>query len=598
LLGYSRSELAGKSDYDFFSKAQADFFGKRDREALEHKTQVDVLEEQILTKNHGTRILRTRKVPIFDGAGKPQYVMGISEDITEVKQAESILRQAHLELQNRFETAVRASGQLLYEWDLEANTVSYGNVETLGYALDEIGANLADRLEMVHTDDREAFNQEIERVRRSKSPFQLEYRVRKKDGSYVEVEDRGYFTSTESLTASRMVGFVADISERKKLEEQFRQAQKMEAVGQLAGGIAHDFNNLLGVIIGFCDLLAGRIQGNEKALKQLSQIRKAGDSAATLTRQLLAFSRKQVLEPRVLDLNSIISEHGRMLERLIGEDITLVTLNEADLGQVKADPGQIEQVILNLVVNARDAMPKGGKLTIETTNVFLDEGYARTHVGVTPGHYVMLAVSDTGIGMDANTRIRIFEPFFTTKKLGTGLGLATVYGIVKQSDGNIWVYSEPGKGTTFKAFFPRVDADVDTASDGALGEEAPRPGSETILLVEDSESLRSVAREFLEHAGYKVLEALNEADAVRIAADGRTEIDLLLTDVVMPAMSGREVAEQVTRHHPGAKILYVSGYTDDAIVHHGVLEDGVSLLSKPFAGVTLIRKVRQVLDSA
>ncbi len=396
----------------------------------------------------------------------------------------------------------------------------------------------------------------------------------------------------------RVLSEAHDVTERKKLEAQFRQSQKMEAVGRLAGGIAHDFNNLLGVIIGFSELLREHIQADDVAHRHIDQIRKAGDSAAKLTRQLLAFSRKQVQELRVLDLNSVISDIGRMLPRLIGEDINVITVASPDLGQVNADPGQIEQVILNLVLNSRDAMPKGGVLTIETANAVVDEGYARQHIAIVPGRYVMLAVSDTGSGMDADIQTHMFEPFFTTKERdkGTGLGLATSYGIVKQSGGYIWVYSELGKGTTFKIYLPRVDANIEVAG-VPVSQEAATGGSETILLVEDAEALRALAREVLERAGYMVLAASDGSEAVRMAEQRKTPIHLLLTDVVMPGMSGREVAEQLKRHRPEIKVVYMSGYTDNAIVHHGVLEEGVAFLPKPFTGKSLVRRVRQVLDS-
>jgi CheY-like chemotaxis protein len=380
------------------------------------------------------------------------------------------------------------------------------------------------------------------------------------------------------------------------LEAQLRQAQKMEAVGQLAGGIAHDFNNLLGVIIGWSEVFEERLSQSDPLRPKAEQIKKAGQRAAALTRQLLAFSRKQVLEPKILDLNTVVTDTLKMLQRLIGDDIELATIPALELGRVKADQGQIGQVIMNLAVNARDAMPQGGKLTMTIANAEMDDVSIRQHPGAVPGSYVKLAVSDTGCGMDHETQARIFEPFFTTKELGkgTGLGLSTVYGIVKQSGGYISVYSELGRGTTFKIYLPRIEQSV---TQGAFSKNIKEPvrGWEIILLVEDAPSLRELARELLEDNGYTVLEAGNGADAIQVAERYGKTIHLLLTDVVMPGMDGGKLAERMTHSHPGIKVLYMSGYTDDAIVHHGVLDSGVALLQKPFTRESLTRKVRDVL---
>ncbi|HEV7684382.1 MAG TPA: response regulator [Pyrinomonadaceae bacterium] len=381
-------------------------------------------------------------------------------------------------------------------------------------------------------------------------------------------------------------------------EEQLRQSQKLEAIGQLAGGIAHDFNNLLTVITGYSELTIKRLPTEDRLRQNVEEIKKAGDRAAGLTRQLLAFSRKQVLQPKVLNLNGVVSELEKMLRRLIGEDIGLRTVLESDLGSVKADPGQIEQIIMNLAVNARDAMPQGGKLTIETTNIYLDENYARNHIAVIPGPYVMLAVSDTGSGIDSVTQARIFEPFFTTKEAGkgTGLGLSTVYGIVKQSGGNIWLYSEVGQGTTFKVYLPRVDEGAEEYKRSAESEETFQ-GAETILVAEDEEMVRKLAVQVLEMHGYRVLEAANGGAALLICERHKEPIQLLITDVIMPEMSGRELAERLAQLRPEMKVLYMSGYTDNAIVHQGVLDDGANFIQKPFPTEALARKVRDVLDA-
>jgi len=403
---------------------------------------------------------------------------------------------------------------------------------------------------------------------------------------------------------AHLVGAVHDATERKQLEAQFRQAQKMESVGQLAGGIAHDFNNLLTVINGTAELVTAQLREGDPLHEDLREIRQAGERAAALTRQLLAFSRKQILQPRVINLDTVVAEMESLLRRLIGEDVELVVVPSEGLGHVKADPGQIEQVIANLAVNARDAMPQGGQLTIEIQNVKIDEEYARQHQyahqqgpAVQPGPYVMLVVSDTGMGMDEVTRQRSFEPFFTTKDpgKGTGLGLSTVYGIVKQSDGYIWVYSEVGQGTSFKIYLPQV-AEV-AGSTRRSPTVAPAHGTETILLVEDVGGLRKLAKRMLESAGYTVLTAANGEEALRVLERHEEQVHLMVTDVVMPGMSGRILAERFDRTRPGMKVLYMSGYTDDVVVRHGVLAEGMPFLSKPFTAAELIRKVREVLDS-
>jgi PAS domain S-box-containing protein len=394
--------------------------------------------------------------------------------------------------------------------------------------------------------------------------------------------------------------FSEDVTERRALEQQLRQSQKMEAIGRLAGGIAHDFNNLLMVISGYAEFLLDRIGRNTELRGPAEEISSAAERATALTRQLLAFSRKQMLAPRVLDLNEVVTENLKMLTRLIGEDIDLVMVPTADIGAVKADPGQIEQVIMNLAVNARDAMPHGGKLTIETANVTLDDSYARMHAPVQAGDYVMLAISDTGMGMDADTQSHIFEPFFTTKGTkGTGLGLSTVYGIVKQSGGYIWVYSESGKGTTFKIYLPRVSATEEAVvPEAATAVANSHQNIETILLVEDAPNLRGLALRYLRNQGYTVLEAADGAAALTISQSHSGPIHLLLTDVIMPGMNGRELAQHITSVRPETRVLYMSGYTENAIGHNGTLDEGIVLLQKPFTLPALKTKVREVLDTA
>ena len=425
---------------------------------------------------------------------------------------------------------------------------------------------------------------------------EYEIEIIAKDGHRVAIEVNTSLVYHNDVPV-RVQGIARDVTARKQLEEQLRQSQKLEAVGQLAGGVAHDFNNLLTVIGGYSDLLLRRLPEDSPFRTSAEEIKKASDRAGSLTRQLLAFSRKQILQPKVLDLNGVLSDLDKMLRRLIGEDIDLLTITEPDLGQVKADPGQIEQVVINLCVNARDAMLNGGKLTIQTANVTLTEDYARRHTPCEPGNYVVVAISDNGIGMNAETQKRIFEPFFTTKAIekGTGLGLSTVYGIVKQSGGNINVYSEVGVGTTFKVYLPRVDEPRDQPLAGSSG--GLPLGSETILLVEDEEQVRSIACEILESIGYQVITAVNGEQAFEIAKGFSGEIHLAITDVVMPQMSGRELIERLAPLRPEMKVLYMSGYTDDAIVRHGLLDERLEFIQKPFTADALARKIRSVLKS-
>jgi PAS domain S-box-containing protein len=435
---------------------------------------------------------------------------------------------------------------------------------------------------------------------RASAPFKgLTAEWKRKDGTTTVVRVSGRSVTNGRPGDLVFELFAEDVTERRALEQQLRQSQKMEAVGRLAGGIAHDFNNLLMVISGYSEFLLERIGEQPQLRGPAQEIASAAERASSLTRQLLAFSRKQMLAPRIVNLNDIAGENFKMLTRMIGEDIDLVMVPAQNLWPVRADAGQIEQVIMNLAVNARDAMPSGGKLTIETSNVTLDEEYARFHAPLQPGDYVMTAISDTGAGMDLETQSHIFEPFFTTKGTkGTGLGLSTVYGIVKQSGGYIWVYSEMGRGTTFKIYLPRV-ASGEAAPQLAAPVEAQRvePGTETILLVEDEANLRYLARQFLEKQGYKVIEAADGAVAMQIAVAHDRTIHLLLTDVIMPGMNGRELAQRIAEIRPNVKILYMSGYTENVIGHNGMLDAGVRLLQKPFNLRDLKSKVREVLDA-
>jgi signal transduction histidine kinase/CheY-like chemotaxis protein len=447
----------------------------------------------------------------------------------------------------------------------------------------------------------------FEKVLRNRVPDALEvqkYDIRRPDSEGGGFEQR-YWRPVNTPVFGRggkltyIINRVEDVTEVVRLQKlgNEQQSQKMEALGRLASGVAHDFNNLLGVITGYGELLGKQLQDHPRLNKYCSDILKATERAAALTRQLLAFSRKQVLEARVIDVNAVVADVEKMLRRLIGEDILLVTLPAHNLGAVKADPGQIEQVLMNLAVNARDAMPRGGRLTIETANVDLDAMYARSRPGVEPGPHVMLAVSDTGHGLKQEILDHIFEPFFTTKEAGkgTGLGLATVHGIVKQSGGHVWAYSEPEHGATFKVYLPRVEGVGATPAPEKAEPELPR-GAETVLLVEDEVGLREMIRECLEASGYTVLEAHHAVHALEIAQGHSGPLHLLMTDVVMPGMSGRKLAQTLAATHPETSVLYMSGYTDDAVVLHGVLAEDVAFLQKPFTLRALAQKVRALLD--
>jgi two-component system cell cycle sensor histidine kinase/response regulator CckA len=417
----------------------------------------------------------------------------------------------------------------------------------------------------------------------------------RKDGTVFPVEIS--LGPINSSAGPQVAAAVRDVTGRVRLEEQLRQMQKMEAVGRLAGGVAHDFNNVLSVILTYGELLLANLKPGEPMRDDVEEIKKAGLRAADLTRQLLMFSRQQVLEPKVLDLNDVLTSMDKMLQRILGADVDLVSLPTEPLGRVRIDPGSIEQVIMNLVVNARDAMPTGGKLTMETDNVVLDEAYASEHLGVKPGPHVMLAVTDTGTGIDKATLPSIFEPFFTTKEAGkgTGLGLSTVFGIAQQSGGSVWVYSEPGTGTTFKVYLPRVDAAVDAVR--SIAPPTTLRGFETILLVEDDDQVRAAARGILRRTGYHVLEARNAGEALLHSERHPGTIHLLLSDVVMPQMSGPELAKRLAKARPDMKVLCMSGYTDDSIVRHGVLEGHIAFFQKPITPAALTTRVREVLES-
>jgi len=452
-------------------------------------------------------------------------------------------------------------------------------------------------LDAVHSADQERVVAALDRQRRGEATDE-EYRIIRPDGSVRWIWDRGFPVAVAAGQVERIARVTQDITDRKQLEAQFLQSQKLDGLGRLAGGISHDFNNLLTAIGGYADLIGLILPHDHPVRSHLAQIQKGVVRAGNLTKQLLAFARKQIIEPRVLNLNDLIIEMDQLLRPIIGSDIDLITRPAPNLGLVRADAGQIEQVLMNLAVNARDAMPTGGKLTIETSNVALDRTYTYGHQQVTEGPYVLLAVSDTGVGMDAEVQAHAFEPFFTTKAIGkgTGLGLATCYGIVDQHGGHIWVYSEVGRGTTFKIYLPQVAEPATPASPPAEEHALPR-GTETMLVVEDEADVRALVAQVLREQGYTVLEAVDGADAIRVVESyAPAAIDLLVTDVVMPHMGGKDAAAAITARYPTIKVLFMSGYTDGAIAHNGQLDEGVSFLPKPFTPAALIRKVREVLD--
>ncbi len=522
-----------------------------------------------------------------------RHALAIGEQERQRRFAEAALRAS----EERFRALVENSSDALLTVDVHSvvRYVSASSQRHLGWTpAAMVGRSL---FEFLHADDREfAETRMAEAVRQPGSTITSELRLKHEDGQWRTMETSAVNRLEEPAVAAIVIN-ARDITDRRRLETQLRQSQKMDAIGRLAGGVAHDFNNLLTAILGYCNLMLDEVPPENPLRGDLLEIRAAGERAAALTRQLLAFSRRQMLQPQTVDVNALIAQIEKMLHRLIGEDVELVTAFSPDISPVRVDPASLEQVLVNLAVNSRDAMPLGGRLTIETATVELDSAYEANHAAIAAGRYVMLAVSDTGHGMDAMTSARVFEPFFTTKEQGkgVGLGLATVYGIVKQNGGYIWVYSEPGRGTTFKVYLPPVDAAKPPAGEA---EESPARahGWETVLLVEDEESVRVLAREVLRRQGYVVLEARHGLDALRVAERHADSIQLMVTDVVMPHMSGRDLAERLVLMRPEMKVLFISGYADHAVMHRELMP-GSEFLQKPFAPAAFARKVRHVLDA-
>ena len=619
------AQAVHKTDFDMFSKEHAERAFADEQEIIRTGQAIVEKEEKETWPDGRENWVLSTKLPLVDGNGDVIGTMGISRDITERKRMERELEEhrLHLEAEVTARTAELALANELLQQDADVLRQNHRLLHSIMEGVNEIifVKDLQGRYVMINAPGAQMIGHSVAEVI-GKTDFEIlptetAEAVTATDAQVLHTgETHTYevavpfpsgvrtFLATKSPhfgPGGKIIGLVGvslDVTDRRQLEQQIQQAQKMEAIGTLSGGIAHDFNNILTVIKGYTGLLLdGTPDPRQRALVQ--HIDQAADRASSLTRQLLAYSRRQVLQPKVINLNSLVMNIDKMLQRLIGEDIQMRTIAAPDLGFVKADPGQIEQVIMNLAVNARDAMPKGGNLILETTNIVLDEIYAQKHPGTLAGRYVMLAVSDTGVGMNVETQSRIFEPFFTTKGIGrgTGLGLSMVYGIVKQSGGSIEVYSEPGQGTTFKIYLPRIEEPAELQADkqslaGRL------QGSETILLVEDDTQVRDLAAAILSSCGYNILSADSARAVISECEQHDGAIHLLLTDVVMPGSGGREIAKHVLARRPFTKVLYMSGYTANAIIHHGVLDAGTHFLQKPFTPATLSAKVREVLDSS
>jgi PAS domain S-box-containing protein len=520
-----------------------------------------------------------------------------NEMLSTLESREAALRESTAQLLEAMTVARMSS----WAWDVERGTISWGGEESrvFGATGQPRDARLQSFLDVVHPADKGNVEEGLWRAARTGQRCDLDFRVVDPGGRIRWLTLRGQAAGGDGAAKTRVVGLVMDVTDRRQLEEQLLQSQKLEAIGRLAGGVAHDFNNLLTGILGYAGFALKSIPPGHPSRNDIVEIERAGERAAALTGQLLSYARRQMVAPKLVQLDQLMKNLENLLKRLLGEDVVLETRYADDLWPARIDPGQFEQVILNLAVNARDAMPDGGRLTVETRNCTLDDAYTAQHPEVAPGPYVMLAVTDTGHGMDVITQARIFEPFFTTKEQGkgTGLGLAVIYGIIKQAGGHVWVYSEPDEGTTFKVFLPRATGEDELAPEAERPELASAAGSETLLVVEDEPVVRSLAVRSLVEQGYQVLQAADGPSALAAARTHDGDIHLLVTDVVMPGMNGRELADRLAAERPGLRVLYVSGYTDHAVVRHGVLEEGIAFLSKPFDLRELGRTVREVLDS-
>ncbi len=593
LLGWTEPELLGR---DWVYTCLPDRM--RDDSVQKLRTlaagDLPILENLILTRSGEERLIEWRNTVLRDDDGRVIGTFSSGTDITERQQAVEAVRTG----EERMRFALQSADVGIWDMDYTTGVLRWSATLEAQYGLKPgtFAGTFAAFADRIHPDDRASVVETLEQAKKHGDDFSIQNRSIWPDGTVRWLTGAGRMHLDGNGTPIRGVGISLDVTERRTLEEQYQQAQKMEAIGRLAGGVAHDFNNLLTVILGYCDLVLDVLDPEDPRQADMGEIKKAGERAAGLTRQLLAFSRKQIIEPTLLDLNGVVTDMRTMLGRLIEENVKVVLGLRLGLATVKADRGQVEQIVMNLALNARDAMPNGGTLTIGTANVDLDEHYARTHAEVTPGPYVMLTVTDTGSGMTPEVQARLFEPFFTTKPpgTGTGLGLATVHGIVARNGGSVSAYSELGRGTTFKVYFSRSNAG-ETVADAQPPVTRPRAGGQTVLVVEDADGLRELARRLLQRLGYIVLGAANADEALRLY-DANPSIDVLLTDVVMPGTSGPELAKQLVERQPSLEVVYMSGYTEDAIVHHGVLNPGIAFLHKPFNSETLGRKIREVLD--
>jgi two-component system, cell cycle sensor histidine kinase and response regulator CckA len=594
VLGYEPTFLVGHRVLEFVHPDDHAEVVLRFAEALERPARGVGLRARVQRAEGTWRVMEGTLTNLIETPGVGAVVNNY-RDVTDREEAEEALRQS----ERRLARAQRVAGLGSWEVDLLTEKAEYSEemLAIFGIRPERWDGTRRAFQEAIHPDDQGFVKEAVARAMEGGAPLNFDHRLVRPDGSLRVVSLQAEVVRDPAGRPVRLVGTVLDITDRKSVEEQLLQSQKMEAVGRLAGGVAHDFNNLLSVIGGYSQIVMNGLLETDPLRPKMTEVLKATDRATALTRQLLAFGRKEVVQPKVLSLNTLVSGMESLLQRLIGEDVDFVTSLGHDLGRVTADAGQIEQVVMNLAINARDAMPKGGKLTLSTENVEMSDDDSRLHVGINPGPYVMLAVEDAGHGMDAATQARIFEPFFSTKSRdkGTGLGLSTVYGIVKQSGGSIWVESEPGRGSTFKVYLPRVAAEAEPVLDSKAGGRAAR-GVETILLVEDDEGVRMLAQECLEDCGYTVLCAGGGEQALALARQHDGSIHLMMTDVVMPGMSGPDLARNLGSLRPGLKVLFSSGYPEDAIADHGILGPAIQFIQKPFTLTGLAQKVREVLE--
>jgi PAS domain S-box-containing protein len=590
--GYSREE--------FGSMTILDFCAPEHRERLkatvqEIKGEIRHAGEFAQLKKNGSKIVVDAITHDINFQGRAARLV-LVRDVTDQKIAEASLRES----EERFRTVSKATNDAIWDWDRKSNVIWWGDGANaiFGYPADSMPDLVSDWTEYLHPMDKDRVLSDLRAcIESDRSLWSAEYRFKRADGKFATVLNRAFVIRDETGQPSRIIGAITDVTERRRLQEQLSQAQKMDSIGRLAGGVAHDFNNLLTIIIGYAEFAKSRLSKYEPVYGDVEEILAASQRASDLTRQLLAFARKQIVEPKIVNVNSLVLALNKMLRRVIGEHIELVTDIAPELPRVKIDPVQLEQVLINLAVNARDAMPDGGTLTIETSYTQLAASNTIHGDEIIPGDYLQIAVSDSGIGMERQTLEQVFEPFFTTKEVGkgTGLGLATCYGIIRQAGGYILVYSEPGRGTTFKVCLPCA-WDAEIQNDECPATPLDYCGTETILVVEDEPHVREMIRKALEAKGYEVISSASARIALSLALESERKIDLLLTDVVMPQISGKELAAQITASKPEIAVLFMSGYAETTIAKHGILEDGIAYLSKPFTPQVLVAKVRSVLD--